>query len=159
MSPARPARPATRRRAPTRLELEIPARAEFIGLARLVVSAAAATQPCFGEERLDELRIAVSEACSNAIHAHQSAHREDRILVRCQLDGQRCEVQVIDRGLGFDPDSLEVLPPMSDPRRLEHESGLGISLMRQMADETEIRSTPEGTEVRLVVYPRPVLAG
>jgi anti-sigma regulatory factor (Ser/Thr protein kinase) len=41
---------------------------------------------------------------------------------------------------------------VTDPRRLEHESGLGLTLIRSLTDEAEIRSSPSGTAVRLVVY-------
>ena len=43
------------------------------------------------------------------------------------------------------------LPDAESPKRLEHESGLGISLMRRLADETTIETSVDGTVVRLVV--------
>ncbi len=52
------------------VELEIPARAEFVALARLVVSAIAASDSTLADERIDDLKLAVSEACTNAIEAH-----------------------------------------------------------------------------------------
>lgn len=150
------------------VELEIPARPEYLSLARQVVAAAAALEPTFQDDRIDDLRIAVSEATTNAIEAYQDtlgpgrpAPRtvteggegdSDRIVIRCNLDDDRIEVEVLDRGLGFDPGGVAAPPDAAHPERLGHERGLGIPLMRVLADEAEIESNEDGTAVRLVVY-------
>ncbi|MBI2706254.1 MAG: ATP-binding protein [Actinobacteria bacterium] len=132
--------------------LEIPARPDYLALARQVVAAAAALEPTFRDERIDDLRIAVSEATTNAIEAHSDLSRAERIVIRCNLDDDRIEVEVVDQGLGFDEDDLVALPEATAPDRLEYERGLGIPLMRVLADEADITSDEEGTAVRLVVY-------
>lgn len=60
-------------------------------------------------------------------------------------------VEIVDRGAGFDPDRVETLPAATDPRRLRHERGLGIPLMRTLADEVTFSPTDDGTRVRLTV--------
>ncbi len=134
------------------VELDIPARAEYIALARQVVAAAASVEPTFRRERLDDLRIAVSEATTNAMQAlaHLSPH--ERITIRCNMAADRVEVEVIDEGGGFDPETTKGPPDPSHPDRLDWERGLGLPIMRELADETEIRSSASGTAVRLVVY-------
>lgn len=132
--------------------LEIPARPEYLVVARQVVAAAASVEPTFRDERIDDLRIAVSEATTNAVEAHTDVDSDDRITIRCDLAEDRIEVEVHDQGGGFDPDDVPLVPDVDDPERLEYESGLGIPLMKQFADETEIRATRGGTAVRLVVY-------
>jgi serine/threonine-protein kinase RsbW len=133
--------------------LEIPARADFLDVARMVVTTAASIEPTFPDDRISDLRLAVSEACTNAIEAHAGHNgSDDRIVIRCDLAADRVEVEVQDRGGGFDPTSVGELPAAEDPSRLDHESGLGISLMRTVTDETEFRAEPGGTSVRLVVY-------
>jgi len=137
------------------VELEIPARADYLDLARMVVVTAASLEPSFDDDRIADLRLAVSEACTNAIEAHADlGHPDDhdRIVIRCDLADDRIEVEVIDRGGGFDPGDLDDLPAVEDPERLEYERGLGIGLMRTLTDETEFSSDEEGTKVRLVVY-------
>jgi serine/threonine-protein kinase RsbW len=131
--------------------LEIPARTDFLSVARLVVVAAASIDSALGEERLDNLRLAVSEACANAMAA-QPVDSTGAISIRCDFVEDRLEVEVIDRGPGFDPDDVPALPPVTDPRRLDHEGGLGLTLIRALTDEAEIRSSPAGTAVRLIVY-------
>ena len=135
------------------VELEIPARSDFLDVARMVVTTAASIEPTFPDDRISDLRLAVSEACTNAIEAHASQNgSDDRIVIRCDLAEDRVEVEVQDRGGGFDPTAVGELPSAEDPSRLDHERGLGISLMRTVTDETEFRAEPGGTSVRLVVY-------
>lgn len=139
------------------VEFEIPARADFLDVARMVVTTAASIEPAFRDDRISDLRLAVSEACTNAIEAHAShaPDADERIVIRCDLAEDRVEVQVHDQGGGFDPADLGELPAVEDPSRLDHERGLGISLMRTVTDETEFRAEPGGTAVRLVVYASP----
>ena len=132
--------------------LEIPARADYLGLARQVVAAAAGIEPRVRDERIEDLRIAVSEATTNAIEAHAHLGSDERILIRCNLGDDRIDVEVFDRGGGFDPGGVESAPPAEDPDRLAWERGLGLPLMRGLADETSIESTDGGTAVRLTVY-------
>jgi anti-sigma regulatory factor (Ser/Thr protein kinase) len=133
------------------IELEIPARAEFVALARLVVSALASSDSNLADERIDDLKLAVSEACTNAIEAHDAAGSTERVLVRCTAGEDTLEVCVEDRGHGFDPAQLPDHPPVTDPDRLKFERGLGIPLIRALVDEVQFHPTGEGTSVRLVM--------
>jgi len=142
------------------VQLEIPARVDYLVLARQVVAAAAAIEPRFRDERIDDLRIAVSEATTNAIEAHADLSGDERILIRCNLGDDHIEVQVLDSAGGFDPDMVGTAPEPTAADRLDWERGLGLPLMHTLADETDIRFTEGGTAVRLVVYtprhtPRP----
>lgn len=133
------------------VELEIPARAEFVALARLVVSSFASTSFGLEDDRIDDLKIAVSEACTNAIEAHDVAHTDERVLIRCSDHDDHMEIRIEDRGRGFDPGMLPEHPPVTDPTRLKFERGLGIPLIRSLVDDVEIASSEEGTQVRIVM--------
>jgi serine/threonine-protein kinase RsbW len=134
------------------LELEIPARPEFVALVRLVVSSVASTRRVLAEERIDDVKLAVSEACTNAIEAHGALHVDDHVVVRLMEGDDRLQVLIDDRGRGFDPDSLPEHPPVTDPERLNFERGLGIPLIRTLVDEVDFDSGPEGTSVKLTIY-------
>ena len=145
------------------VELEIPAKPEYLALARLLVAAAVASDPLFPDDRLDDLRLAVSEACTNAIEAQARAAIEqatsnggeagaEPIQIRCQLEVEQVSVEVVDHGQGFDLASLSEHPPVTDPSRLDYERGLGIPLIRILTDEVEFRPSPNGTSVRRVLY-------
>ena len=133
------------------VELEIPARAEFVALARLVVSSFASTSFGLEDDRIDDLKIAVSEACTNAIEAHGVADTEERVLIRCEDNEDHMEVRIEDRGRGFDPRTLPEHPPVTDPTRLKFERGLGIPLIRSLVDDVDIASSDKGTLVRIVM--------
>ena len=141
------------------VELVIPPRPEIVSVARLVVGAAVAMDPSFDEERSADLRLAASEACTNAIEA-QLARREVRdahrsIVLRCTLGPESIVLTVQDHGGGFDPRELPSHPAVTDPARLDHEDGLGIPLIRLLSDDLEFRATPGGTTVVMTFGPRP----
>jgi serine/threonine-protein kinase RsbW len=134
------------------VELEIPARPEFVALARMVVAALASADAHLPDDRVDDLKIAVSEACTNAIEAHDAAAADERVIVRCRAGEQILEVRIEDHGGGFDPSTLPDHPPVTDPDRLKFERGLGIPLIRSLVDEVEINSSSNGTAVRMVMH-------
>jgi serine/threonine-protein kinase RsbW len=134
------------------IELEIPARAEYVGLARLVMSSLATARRTLAEERVDDLKLAVSEACTNAIEAHADVDVDERVTLRWCEGDDRLEVQIEDRGQGFDPGQLPEHPPVTDPERLNFERGLGIPLIRTLVDEVAFVPSDAGTSVRLVMF-------
>jgi hypothetical protein len=80
------------------VELEIPARSAYVSLTRQVVAAIAAVEPRFRTERIDDLRVAVSEATTNAVEAHADEEGTGRIRIHCVLDvdGDRITVADVD---------------------------------------------------------------
>ena len=134
------------------IELQIPARAEFVALVRLVVSSLASARRVLADDRIDDLKLAVSEACTNAIEAHGAVAVDERIVVRCQEADDRIEVSVDDRGEGFDPQTLPEHPPVTDPQRLNFERGLGIPLIRTLVDEVDFQPSDRGTSVRMTLF-------
>jgi serine/threonine-protein kinase RsbW len=140
---------------PYLVELTIPPGHEYLDLARMVVTTTATLDPLFPDARVSDLRLAVSEACTNAIEAHRRLERSDPVHIHCVLSEERIEVTITDRGGGFSPDERDTLPDPDDPARLEHERGLGVDLIRAVADEATFREIDGGTVVRLVVNARP----
>jgi serine/threonine-protein kinase RsbW len=134
------------------VELEIPARPEYIALVRLVVSSLATGRRVLADERVDDLKLVVSEACTNAIEAHGAVEIDERVRVRCLEGEDRFEVSIDDRGEGFDPTDLPEHPPVTDPERLNFERGLGIPLIRTLVDEVAFDSGDGGTSVKMTLY-------
>ncbi|MGK2949182.1 MAG: ATP-binding protein [Acidimicrobiales bacterium] len=133
------------------VELEIPARSDYLALVRLVVSASAGLIPDLPDRRVDDLRLAVSEACANAMDAQRRHATDAQVLITVELDGDEVAVTVTDRAGGFEPDAVDPIPAIDDPGRLSHERGLGIALMRSLTDSVTFSPTGDGTSVRLVV--------
>jgi len=120
----------------------LPRDAETVTLVRGVVANALNS---FGVTRecVDDIRLAVSEACTNVI---QHAAAEDEYEVRVEIDEQACAIRVKNAGHGFDAAALEgVMPEPDSPR------GRGVAIMRALMDWVDLSSEPEtGTIVRLV---------
>jgi serine/threonine-protein kinase RsbW len=133
------------------VRLEIPARRDHLALVRLVVSGAVAIERRMPERRMEDLRLAVTEACANAVDAQQGQGGDGPLVVTVDIDDDAVAVTVIDRAGGFEVGDVAQLPAATDPQRLTHERGLGISLMRTLVDDVSFTSTEDGTAVRLVI--------
>ena len=108
--------------------------------------------PLFVAERIDALRLAVSEAATNAVESYRGRGDGERIIIRCNLGAEQIAVEVADRGEGFDPDDVAEL---GEEPLLGREGGFGLPLIRSIADESQILPGPDGTAVRIVVYTHP----
>ena len=131
--------------------MAVPARSDYVALVRVVLAAAASIDPDSRDDRIDDLRVAVSEAVTNAVEAHQLGGTDSRIEIRCVTRGNEVEVTVRDRGPGFDVDAVPVLPAPETPERLFFEGGLGLPLMRRLVDKTDITIDDDGTLVKLFI--------
>lgn len=96
------------------------------------------------EDSLDNIRLAVGEAASNAFRHGCGGNEAVKIKVTASTDGETLVVEITDPGPGFDPDAV----PVPDPNEL-HEGGLGIRFMKLTMDEVDYRFGA-GTTVRLV---------
>ena len=137
------------------LELSVPARVEYIAVVRLVVASLANARRILADDRIDDLKLAVSEACTNAIEANAESGTSAPVVVSCWEAPERFEVCVTDSGPGFDPDDLPQHPPVTDPDRLNFERGLGIPLIRSLVDDVRFESGPEGTSVWMTLFGGP----
>lgn len=133
------------------IELEIPPRSDYLALVRRVVATAASLHQVLPDRRIDDLRLAVSEACANAIDAQRSTGSPEPVRVAIELDRTAVAVTITDHAGGFSPEEVDPLPAADDPGRLRHERGLGLPLMRSLADAVTFTATPGGTAVRIEV--------
>ena len=122
------------------VRLTIPAKAEYVSLCRLALAGLARVHSV-GEETLADLKLAITEAASNSVR-HAYADGSGVVEVVYRLDGARLEVEVADAGTGF-----EVGTANGDPEDLA-EGGLGIAIIRSIADEFELRSDQAGSRLR-----------
>jgi serine/threonine-protein kinase RsbW len=141
------------------LELQVPSRTEYIAVVRLVVASLVSALRSVADERIDDLKLAVSEACTNAIEANLQSPGDHAVVVRVWEAPERLEVCVGDSGPGFDPEMLPEHPPVTDPERLNFERGLGIPLIRTLVDAVRFESGSEGTRVWLTLFGGPAAEG
>ena len=126
-----------------RFTLVIPARPEYLLLARLALNGVARLAHA-DEEALADLRLAVTEAAANACrHAYDDGEGDITIQLTLRDDDQ-LEVVVEDDGPGFESDSVTEW-------RAEDlgEDGMGLAIIRAIADDVEIGPRASGTGTRL----------
>lgn len=133
------------------VDLRIPPRTDHLALVRFVVANTARIGAVLADRRIDDLRLAVSEACANALDAQLAADSDVPIAISIEVEEEVVAVTVTDHAGGFAIEDVDPLPPATDPGRLRHERGLGIPLMRSLVDELTFTPTGDGTTVRLVV--------
>jgi serine/threonine-protein kinase RsbW len=140
--------PATTNGGTQIVKLTIPAKAEYITLVRLALSGLSHLRP-LTEETLGDLKLAVTEACSNSVrHAYRDG-RQGSVDIVYELQSDRLIVEVCDEGDGFAARS-DILAPEARPA----EGGLGIAIIRELADELELgpRATGKGSRLRFVKF-------
>jgi anti-sigma regulatory factor (Ser/Thr protein kinase) len=125
------------------VELEIPARPEFVGIARMAVGALAGIRPGLAYERIDDLRIVVSEACTTAI---ESLDHGGSLALRCVDGPKTLEIRIDAPGKAF-----ENAFPDGGPSADEADN-FRISLIRALVDDAVVRPSPRGTELCLVLH-------
>ena len=122
------------------VELSIPGKAEWVAVARLAVSAVASRLK-FSIEDIEDVRLAVAEACTDAI---QRASGDAQIDISCRSDERALHVRVRREGTTIkngSPDSEDSV------------GNLGIFLVRALMDEVEYSVHPErGTDLAMVKY-------
>ena len=92
----------------------------------------------YTQRTLINLRIAVSEALSNAILYGNRGDRSKKVRVRASVDAWAIKVQVIDEGSGFDPKRV---PDPTISGALEASGGRGLFLLKQLADDVSFSET------------------
>jgi serine/threonine-protein kinase RsbW len=129
------------------VRLTIPARPEYITLGRLALTAIAGVRPV-SDEALHDLKLALTEACTNSVkHAYEEGGA-GTVDILYELQADRLAVEVGDAGAGFEPRD-------SDGANGEElsEGGLGIEIIRAVTDEVEIEPREGGgSRLRFVKF-------
>jgi serine/threonine-protein kinase RsbW len=131
------------------ITLEIPSAVELVNVVRMTVLNAVESRGALTGSRLDDLRLATSEAVTNAIQANLERDPSQPVKIRCVIEDGLVELEVTDFGFGMPIDTYE-LPPLTDPGRLTNEGGFGVPLMKALSHgRFEFETTSEGTTVRI----------
>ena len=113
------------------VRLCIPAKPEYIALGRLALTGLSRVQD-LPEDVLADLKLALTEACTNSVrHAYDGG--EGIVEILYELHEDRLVIEVSDTGEGFSHEPVE--PGEGDEPA---EGGLGIAIIRALADELEI---------------------
>jgi serine/threonine-protein kinase RsbW len=122
------------------VRLEIPARAEWVAVARLAVAAVASRQR-FSVDDIEDVKLAVAESCTNAI---QHGKEDGVISIVCEITDDGIILTVSDRGQGPTLSAVEE-DRIGEAGRTEE---LGVFLIRALMDSVEYTSdVRDGTQL------------
>lgn len=132
------------------VQLSFPAKADYLLLARLALSGIARNLD-LDAELLADLKLAVTEACGNAIrHAYPDA--DGVVALSFVVAGDRLQMIVEDQGTGIEPGALS----RDDTREAGGltEGAMGMSIIRAIVDELDVTrgADDRGTVVRMTKY-------
>jgi len=137
--------------ASTSVEVRIPSRLGFEKVA-MATAASVAKLRGFSNERIEDLKTAVAEACINAIEHGNKLNEKLSVGVILSASDHELEVKVVDNGAGISklpskPDIDRKVHGEEDPR------GMGMFLIQALVDEAEWVHDSKGTNsyVRLVI--------
>ena len=119
------------------VELEIPSRSAYVGVVRLAL-ASLGRSAGMDEDRVDVLKMAVSEACANALFSHEQKGVQDPIEVSWTPQSRRVVIEVCDRGVVYDPDAVD--PSDTQSLRL----AMSVALLRSLVDGCEFVPRGDG---------------
>lgn len=121
------------------IKLNLPCKPEYVMVARMAISAVANKME-FDIEEIDDIKVAVGEACNNAI-LHGGG--EDKTYeVRMILGESYLQIEVQDKGEGFNIEDCES-PDLCNPKV----GGLGIFIIKTLMDNVDVSSNEEGTTI------------
>jgi len=134
------------------VELTIPSRPEYVGVARLAILGVASRMR-FSYDEVEDIRLAVGEACTRSIDRLNGSQADDghAIRLRCLIDSNRLTIEV------RNPLSLGVPrpePPPPDVTGVVQEPDLSGVLIRILMDEVDSEDQPDqGVQIlRMVKY-------
>lgn len=132
-----------------RMQMRFLSVADNVGLARVAV-AAMASQINFSLSDLDEIKVAVSEAVTNAIIHGYEGRGDGWVEVRAEVDGTQISVTVEDWGVGIADIERAREPSYSrDPERM----GLGFVFMESFMHGLHVVSHPgQGTRIEMTRF-------
>jgi serine/threonine-protein kinase RsbW len=98
--------------------------------------------------KIDEVKMALIEACINAFEHSKSAER--RINLNFQITDKGMTISINDGGDGFDFD--EAMARIAEKRNKGQKRGWGLTLMGELMDEVEVDTSATGTLVTMTKY-------
>ena len=125
------------------IKMEITANPEYVSIIRLTTSGIA-NKIGFCIDDIEDLKVAISEACTNAI----KHSLEDRFTIIYTMIENGLTIEIIDNGKGYV--SKEVSEPDLDNLK---ESGMGLFIIESLMDEVKIESKEgNGTSIKMTKY-------
>ncbi len=129
-------------------ELRVPAQEHHLGDIRDFI-ADISNQAGFSLHEINNLKLALDEACSNVVrHAYRGMAQGD-IFLKVNWWAKELEILIQDRGQGFEWKSTKA-PDLNRYVEIGKKGGLGIWFIRKLMDDADYHRAPDGNVLRLV---------
>ena len=134
------------------VKLDMPAKAEYVVLGRLALSGLLRSRG-YSEDAVADLKLALTEACSNSVR-HAYDHDQGQVHLEFTVHTTCVTVLIRDEGGGFheDDDDCPECRNLSDFQLAE--GGMGISIIRAVVDDFDLRKPDEGGTVLVLTKNR-----
>ena len=135
------------------IEVKMPAKSEYIGVIRLTLSGIASRMG-YAYEEIEDLKIAVSEACTNVVQHAYKDNAEGETIIGFGVYEYKLEIMIADNGDSFKFEQIRnKLGPYSATSSTDQlvEGGLGLYLMETLMDEVHVFDN-SGVTVFMVKY-------
>jgi serine/threonine-protein kinase RsbW len=134
------------------IEMNIPAKPEYVGVIRLTL-AGITNRMGYSNGEVEDIKIAVSEACTNAVRHAYHEDEAGKMVVGFAIYQDKLEVIVADQGKNFNAAKTKQMGPYTQSTRVEQlaEGGLGLYLIRTLMDEMHI-AHHDGVTVSMIKY-------
>ena len=126
------------------IELQIPSSAAYVTVARRTVEGIARRMP-FEPTEVEDVKLAVGEACNNAIKHGADGAGSTRVTIRCVVNDGSLEIEIHNYHTADAP-----RPEVDNAPDHNREGGLGFHMMRQLVDRVEFVWGEDFALVRLV---------
>ncbi len=134
-----------------RVEVNIPSNPIFERVVRASAAEIGETLG-FSGDRIEDLKLAVSEAVNNAIEHGNKSEAHKLVEVVFALDQEKLEVRISDQGAGIE--RLDFSRRIVEEQNLEEGMlrGFGTYLISALVDDCEVSSSQTGTVLTLRLY-------
>ncbi|WP_313891874.1 anti-sigma B factor RsbW [Psychrobacillus sp.] len=122
------------------VEIRVPAKTQYVSVARLTISGLA-NRVGFTYDDIEDLKLAASEAITNAVQHAYSADEDGEVVIGCALYKEKMEIMVTDHGksFNFEETKAKIGPYHNlEEASILREGGLGIYLIETLMDEVKI---------------------
>jgi len=114
------------------VELEIPSAPEYVSIVRRAVEGIAQRMN-FQQTKIDDLKVAVGEACTNAIKYGCPMGDDHNVGIKCVVETDGLSIEIKNNINDCIAPTIPLTPSIDDP------CGRGIFLMHQLMDEVDFR--------------------
>lgn len=130
------------------VKLDIPAKAEFVLLGRLALAGLLRSRG-YSDDAIADLKLALTEACSNSVrHAGKAA--DGQVHLAFTLLDDRVSIEISDDGGGFHEDDVDCPECRDMPGLALADGGIGVGIIRAVVDGFDL-TRPDGAAAVLTL--------